>query len=92
MRTALVAFSCMAVFLLVMATRGAGDWSRSLTIAMYGLASASFVLGLGGVSIAVYGRVPDHQRGLVLLLSVLPVLVGIGFGLLVLVIVTTPLD
>jgi hypothetical protein len=92
MRTALAACSCTAVFVLVLVVRGAGDWSRSLVILMYGLAAGSLLLGLAGLSIALFGRVADHQRGLVLLLAALPVLVAVGFGVLVLVLVTTPLN
>jgi hypothetical protein len=92
MRTALAAFSCTAVFVLVLVVRGDADWSSSLTILMYGLAVGSLLLGLAGVCIALFGRVADHQRGLVLLLAALPVLVAVGFGVVVLVVVTAHLD
>jgi hypothetical protein len=85
MRTALAAFTCMAAFLVVTTTGGA-------TVLEAGLAAASFVLGLAGVAIAASASMSDDRRGLVLLLSVVPVLVAVGFGLLVLALVTTPLD
>ena len=85
MRTALAAFSCMAAFLVVTTTGGA-------TVLEVGLAAAAFVLGLAGIALAASGSMPDTRRGLVLLLSVVPVLVAIGFGLLFLVLVTTHLD
>ena len=78
MRTALAASACTAAFLLVVTTGGA-------TALEVGLAAASFLLGLAGVAIAASASMSDDRRGLVLLLSVVPVLVAVGFGVLVLV-------
>ena len=91
MRTALAAFSCTAVFVLVLVVRGDADWSRSLAVVMYGLAAASLVLGLAGVSIGLFGRVPEHQRGLILWLAAVPVLVAVGFGAVLLFLLTSDL-
>jgi hypothetical protein len=92
MRTALTAFSCMAAYWVIVITGNADDASRPVLILAYGLVAASFVLGLAGVAIAFGGRVPDRRRGLVLMLSALPVLVAVGLGVFILLLVTTRFD
>jgi hypothetical protein len=83
MRTALAACACMVAFLLV-ATTGAA------AVLVIVLAAASFLLGLAGMAIAA--STLDDRRGLVLLLSVVPVLVTVGFGVLLLVLANSHLD
>ena len=92
MRTSLAAFACLAAFGLIDVSGYGEDKSRPLTVLALMLAAAAFLLGLGGLAIALFGRVPDRQRPFVLLLSILPVLIAGGFWLLGLALILGPHD
>jgi hypothetical protein len=82
----------MSCFLLVLLVRGDADWSRSLALSMYALAAASFLLGLVGLIWAVSEPNRMRRRAAMFALSLPPVLVSIGFGLVLLVLITADLD
>ena len=81
----------MSCFLLVLLVRGDADWSRSLAWSMYGLAAASFLLGLVGLIYAVSEPQGMSRRLTIFVLSLPPVLVSVGFGLVLLVLITSDL-
>jgi hypothetical protein len=92
MRTSLAASACLAAFWLIDISPYGGDRSRPVTILALVLAAASFLLGLCGLAIALFGQVPDRQRSLVLLLSIVPVLIAGGFWLFGLALILGPHD
>jgi hypothetical protein len=82
----------MSCFLLVLLVRGDADWSRSLAWTMYGLAAASFLLGLVGLIWAVLEPSTMPRRVTMFVLSLPPVLVSIGFGAVLFVLITSDLS
>ena len=91
MRAAIASFACMSCFLLVLLVRGDADWSRSLAWSMYGLAAASFLLGLVGLILAVLEPRGMPRRRAMVVLSLPPVLVSTGFGVVLLWLITSDL-
>jgi hypothetical protein len=81
----------MCCVLLVLLVRGDADWSHALAIILYGLAAASFLLGLIGLVWA--GSEPRGlaRRLAIIALSLPPVLVSLGFGFVLLVPITSDL-
>ena len=76
MRVALASIACLVTAILMLAARGAADWSPSFAIAWYGVFGISVVLALGAVATAAVGESVGTGRRLKIAALAVPALVA----------------
>jgi hypothetical protein len=77
MRLGAVSLICLTLAILMLAVRGAADWSTSFAVTWYGVFGAAVVLAFAAATAAVVARHDAPMRRLAILALALPALVAV---------------
>ena len=82
---AVSSLACLVAAVLMLAVRGAANWSRGFAVTWYGLFGASVVLAVAAVAVAALSRQLASERRLTIVVLSLPALVAVPLVILLIV-------